>query len=120
MNSFEKLKIIEVNPSTRVQKTPEKIEILFSNSVIKFDEISIFLVELRQYFEKNDPLKGDYYLITSFVETDKGTVEIPYEEGYFPKKYLEKTAFFVKSQLGLSGIITRSMIPLNTELKNKN
>jgi len=51
-------------------------------------------------------------LITSFVETDKGSVEMIYDEGFRGEDPLSRAAEFLTSNLGVSGLILRSIISL--------
>ena len=50
------------------------------------------------------------------METDKGSVEMIYDEGFGGENALEKAADFVTKNLGLSGLITRSIITLQSNL----
>ena len=51
-------------------------------------------IELRYYIEKVDKKLGTYCLITSFVQTDKGTIEMIYDEGFLGDDALSR-AFYV-------------------------
>lgn len=72
-------------------------------------------IELRLYVEKTDQKLGPYSLITSLVETDKGQVEMIYDEGYRGQNALKRTADFVLNNLGVSGMILRSVITLKSK-----
>ncbi len=65
------------------------------------DEFTIFKVELRLYNERTDDSLGVYSLITSFVETDKGTVEMIYDEGFRGSNSLSRASNFLISNLGI-------------------
>jgi len=54
-----------------------------------------------------------YSLITSLVETDKGSVEMIYDEGFRGNNALEKSCKFLTENLGISGLILRSLIFLD-------
>jgi len=112
------LKIIDnVNPN-RINRQPDKTFQLLSGGFIE-QGFTIKLIELRQFVEKTDEKLGAYSLITSLVETDKGQVEMIYDEGFRGENALERAATFVLNNLGLSGIITRSIISLNQELEKQ-
>ena len=96
----------------RVNRTPDQIEILLSSGDFKDKGFLIKHVELRLYVEKIDEKLGKFSLITSFVETDKGTVEMIYDEGYRGENSLNRTVNFLISNLGLSSLILRSLITL--------
>jgi len=110
------LKVIDnVNPS-RINRQPDKTCNLLSGEFVEQGFV-IRLIELRQFVERIDASLGPYSLITSLVETDKGQVEMIYDEGFRGENALERATTFVLNNLGLSGIITRSIISLNQELE---
>jgi hypothetical protein len=47
------------------------------------------------------------------VETDKGSVEMIYDEGFRGNNALEKSSKFLTENLGISGLILRSLIFLD-------
>ncbi len=51
------------------------------------------------------------------METDKGSIEMTYEENYLGDDPLTKTSDFLAKNLGLSGLILRSIISLKEEIK---
>ncbi len=103
----------------RVDKTPDSVEILLSSGNFIQDEFTIFKVELRLYNERTDDSLGVYSLITSFVETDKGTVEMIYDEGFRGSNSLSRASNFLISNLGISGLILRSVISLREKISQK-
>jgi len=70
-------------------------------------------VQLRLYTEKNDEKLGPYSQITSLVETDKGSVEMIYDEGFRGNNALETSSKFLTENLGISSLILRSLIFLD-------
>lgn len=104
--------IVDLHDPKRVDKTPDEIQVLLSSGNFIQDEFKISKVELRLYLEKNDEKLGNYSLITSFVETDKGTVEMVYDEGFRGEESLKRATEFLTSNLGISGLILRSVISL--------
>lgn len=106
------INIIDVHDPQRVNKTPDGVHVLFSSGNFIQDEFKITKVELRLYNEKTDEKLGIYSLITSFVETDKGTIEMIYDEGFRGDGPLRRAAEFLTSNLGISGLILRSIISL--------
>ena len=99
------------NPE-RVNRIPDQTEILLSSGDFEDQGFLIKRVELRLYIEKFDEKLGKYSLITSFVETDKDTVEMIYDEGYRGEDALNRTVKFLISNLGLSSLILRSIITI--------
>jgi hypothetical protein len=111
------LKIIDVGNPSRVNRTPDKTITLLSSGNFVEQGFIIKKVELRQFIEKTDENLGPFSLITSLVETDKGDVEMTYDEGFRGEAALDKTANFVLHNLGLSSIILRSVIVLQYKIK---
>jgi len=106
------MEIVDLHDKTRVNKTPDGVEVLFSSGNFIQDEFKISKVELRLYKEQTDEKLGDFSLITSFVQTDKGSVEMIYDEGYRGNDVLMRAKEFLASNLGISGLILRSVITL--------
>lgn len=110
------ISIIDLHDPQRVNKTPDDVQVLFSSGNFIQDEFKISRVELRLYNEKNDEKLGVYSLITSFVETDKGSIEMIYDEGFRGNDPLRRAAEFLTSNLGISGLILRSIISLREKI----
>lgn len=106
------MEIIDLKTPQRVKRKPDQVEVLFSSGDFEEQGFAINHVELRLYIEKTDEKLGPFSLITSFVKTDKGTVEMIYDEGYRGEDSLNSAVKFLTSNLGLSGLILRSIIVL--------
>jgi len=106
------MNIIDLHDPTRVNKSPDDVNVLFSSGQFIQDEFKISRVELRLYCERTDEKFGVYSLITSFVETNKGSVEMIYDEGFRGEESLSRAVQFLTSNLGISGLILRSVISL--------
>jgi hypothetical protein len=106
------MNIIDLHDPTRVNKSPDDVNVLFSSGQFIQDEFKISRVELRLYYERTDEKFGVYSLITSFVETNKGSVEMIYDEGFRGEESLSRAVQFLTSNLGISGLILRSVISL--------
>jgi len=104
--------IVDLHDPQRVNRTPDDVEVLLSSGNFTQDNFVISKVELRLYNERTDEKLGVYSLITSFVETDKGSVEMIYDEGFRGEGPLLRAAEFLTSSLGISGMILRSIISL--------
>ncbi|KAF6243333.1 hypothetical protein C6988_03565 [Nitrosopumilus sp. b1] len=111
------MKIVDSTITNRVSGGPKNSTIIFSNGTLVQDEITIKSISLLQYIEKNDEKLGPYSLLTSLVETDIGSVELLYDEGYRGDTALTDAENFLKQNLGLSGLILRSIIALRDETK---
>jgi hypothetical protein len=112
-------KVIEVADPARIDRAPDKKIVLMSEG--KFVERGHVVknVTLNLYVQKNDDVLGPYSLITALVETDKGIIEMTYDEGWRGVNALEDASSFLTSHLGISGLILRSIIQLD-QSTNKN
>ena len=104
--------IVDLHDPRRVNRTPDDVKVLLSSGNFTQDDFVISKVELRLYNERTDEKLGVYSLITSFVETNKGSVEMIYDEGFRGEGPLLRAAEFLTSNLGISGMILRSIISL--------
>ena len=108
--------IVDLHDPQRVNKTPDCVEVLLSSGNFVQDGFTISKVELRLYNERTDEKLGVYSLLTSFVETDKGSVEMIYDEGFRGEEPLLRAAEFLTSNLGISGLVLRSIISLREKI----
>ena len=90
--------IIDFHNPDRINKNPDERKFLLENGNFIQDEFEISDIELRLYLEKVDPKLGSYSLITSYVKTNKGTIEMIYDEGFLGEDALSR-AFTCKSSL---------------------
>ena len=111
--------IIDLHDPQRINRKPDGIEVLFSSSNFMEQGFSIRKVELRLYLEKIDEKLGPYSLITSLVETDKGSVEMIYDEGFRGEDSLTRTVHFLTTNLGISGLILRSIITIQDKIETQ-
>lgn len=114
------MKIIDVFNPERIKRPPDKVISLLSSKKFIEHGFAIQKIELRQYLEKKENKQGNFSLITSYVDTDKGSIEMTYQEGYLEEDALEKIGNFLTSNLGISGLILRSVISLKEEIKKSN
>ncbi len=108
--------IVDLHDPQRVNRTPDDVKVLLSSGNFTQDDFVISKVELRLYNERTDEKLGVYSLITSFVETEKGSVEMIYDEGFRGEDSLLRAAEFLTSNLGISGLILRSIISLREKI----
>ena len=107
------MRYIDISNPKRVDRNPDKIIEVLSNDSITESGYVIKNIQLRLYIEKYDEKLGQYSLITSLIETDKGSVEMIYDEGYRGNDALETSSKFLTENLGISGLILRSLIFLD-------
>ncbi len=114
------MKIIDLTNPQRVNRVPDKKITLLSLGNYTEQGFQIKTIHLRLYIEKIDEKLGPFSLITTLVETDNGSIEMLYDEGYHMADTLEQTADFLKLHLGLSSLILRSVIALKEASKKQN
>ena len=110
--------VVDLHDPNRVNRKPDDVVVLLSSGKFIQDEFIISQVELRLYVERIDENLGSYSLITSFVDTDKGSVEMIYDEGFRGDQSLLRASKFLTSHLGISGLILRSIISLREKTQN--
>jgi len=115
-----KMKIVRVTDPKRVDRKPDKTISLISSADFNEQGIIVKNLKLCLYIQKIDEKLGPYSLITCLIETDKGEIEMTYDEGYRGPHALEEAASFLTSHLGLSSLILRSVLQLKSELKEDN
>ena len=107
------MKYVDISNPKRIDRIPDKISQILSDGTTTEKGYIIKNIQLRLYTEKNDEELGQYSLITSLVETDKGSVEMVYDEGFRGNNALELSCKFLTNTLGISGLILRSLIFLD-------
>ena len=110
------MKFVDVPDSKRIEKEPDNRNVIFSDGKITQDGVEIKQIELLQYRIKTDENLGEYSVITALVDTDQGQIEILYDEGYRGDDALTESANMLIQNLGLSGLILRSLISLKNKL----
>lgn len=93
---------------------PDKIIILLSSGNYVEQGYKIERVELRLYLQKKDERLGPYSTITTLVETNKGSIELVFDEGYRGPNAIEEAAAFLTSHPLLSQLILHSVLKLKT------
>lgn len=111
------MKVIDVINPQRISKVPDKVVVLLSSGNFVEQGFIVKKLQLCLYLQKHDEKLGPYSLITVQVETDKGEIEMTYDEGYRGKNALEEAAGFLTANLGLSSLILRSIMQLKAELE---
>lgn len=114
------MKIIDLPDIERVNRKPDKVSTIISSGSFSERGFLIKQILLKQYVESTDNTLGDYSLITSEVFTDRGSIEMIYDEGFRGKDALNGASEFLIEHLGISGLILRSIIALEAEIKNNN
>ena len=113
-------KIIEVSEPRRIGRPPDKTISLISGGKFLEQGHIVQNISLNLYIQNKDEKLGPYSLMTALVETDKGVIEMTYDEGYRGEHALEEAAAFLTSHLGISGLILRSIMQLNQSMNKNN
>ena len=110
------MKFVDVPDSKRIDRDPDNRNVVFSDGKITQDDVEIKKIELLEYKINTDQNLGTYSIITALVDTDQGLIEILYDEGYRGDDALNDSANMLIQNLGLSGLILRSLISLKNKL----
>jgi hypothetical protein len=113
-------KIIEVADPHRIDRTPDKTVVLMSGGKFFERGHTVKNICLNLYILRKTESIGPYSLITVLVETDKGVIEMTYDEGYRGANAIEEAVAFLTSHIGISGLILRSIIQLDQSLNRNN
>ena len=73
------MKIIDVAEPDRINKKPDKIIQIVQNAKIVQEGFQIQAIELRLYTQHTDKNLGVFSVITAFVQTNKGSIEMLYD-----------------------------------------
>jgi hypothetical protein len=95
----------------RIKNPPVNATVLFEGNM-QSQGHTITRVELRQYIERTDDRLGDYSLLTTVVETEKGTIEMKYDEGFRGTEALKSAATLLQQYVGLASLVNRALIEL--------
>ena len=107
------MKFIDIQDSSRIEKTPDESREIFSSKNFSEQGLLIKRIEMRLYLEEHDMC-----LVTVFLQSDKGEVEMLYNETKYEKDLLANLTKFLTNQLGVSSIITRAIIFLKSKIEN--
>ena len=111
------MKFVDVPDSQRINRKPDNNVVILADGKIMQEGVEIKQIELLEYKIKNDEKLGQYSIITALVDTDQGIIEILYDEGYRGDDALTESANMLIQNLGLSGLILRSLISLKNQLE---
>jgi hypothetical protein len=110
------MKFVDIPDSQRIEREPDNRSMIFADGKITQEGVEIKQIELLQYKIKTDEALGEYSIITALIDTDRGQIEILYDEGYRGNDALNESANMLTQNLGLSGLILRSLISLKNKL----
>lgn len=99
----------DIDPG-RVGRQPDRTKVLLAEGLQENQGFVIKKIEMRQYIERKDEHLGDYSLLTVVVETDRGAVELKYDEGFRGPDALESAVTMLAQYVGLASLINRALI----------
>ena len=111
------MRFVDVPNPQQINRKPDNNIVILADGKIMQEDVEIKQIELLEYKIKNDENLGQYSIITALVDTDQGTIEILYDEGYRGDDALNESANMLIQNLGLSGLILRSLISLKNQLE---
>lgn len=114
------VKVVEVADSERIGRAPDKTVVLLTGGKFLERGHVVQNVTLNLYIQRKDAKLGPYSLITALVETDKGIIEMTYDEGYRGENAIEEATAFLTSHIGISALILRSIIQLDQSMNKNN
>ncbi len=94
----------------RISNAPIDKVVLIEGISLSVDNISIERVELRQYLERSDKESGYYSLITAYLKSSKGEIELKFDEGFKGKDPLSEISLILMRYVGLESLINRLLI----------
>ncbi|MFL6317579.1 MAG: hypothetical protein ACJ71K_21080 [Nitrososphaeraceae archaeon] len=109
---MNKKKISDIDSSRIIMRNPDKSLVLLTNGRNESQGFIIEHIELRQYIENVDPFLGNYSLLTVLIKTDKGEVEMKYDEGFRDINVVELAAIMLTQYAGFGSLINRALIEL--------
>lgn len=105
------MKSSDIDPR-RISLPADRSKVLLEKGSQKNQGFVIQKIEMRQYIERRDEKLGDYSLLTTLVETDRGSVEMKYDEGFRGPDALESAVTMLTQYMGLASLINRALIEL--------
>ena len=109
---MDKKKISDIDSSRITKRVPDKSLALLTNGKNENQGFIIEHIELRQYIENVDRFLGNYSLLTVLIKTDKGEVEMKYDEGFRGNNIIESVARMLTQYAGFASLINRALIEL--------
>lgn len=98
---------------SRISNEPLGKVVLLDGGSLSVDNVSIERVELRLYRERFDKSKGFYSLITVYLKSSKGEIELKFDEGFKGIDPLQEISMILMRYVGLESIINRTLIALH-------
>ena len=108
------MKFNDIPDPSRIDKMPDESKEIFSSENFIEQGLIIKKIEMRLYIEKENKC-----LITVFLQSDKGEVEMLYNEMEYEENSLPNLTKFLTNQLGISSIITRTIIFLKSKIEEE-
>jgi len=110
------MKIIDIAEPSKIDREPDQSMTIIQNGNSIQDGFQIKTLEMRLYNQRKDQSLGTFTIITVYVQTDKGSIEILYDEGYRGETALDDSVKLLTENLGLSSLIMRCIISLKNKI----
>jgi hypothetical protein len=105
------MKVSDIELS-RISRLADRSHVLLDGEAQQNQGFKITRIEMRQYIEHIDECLGEYSLLTILIETDEGTLEMKYDEGFRGPNALDSAVILVTQYIGLAALINRALIEL--------
>ena len=110
------MKIIDIAEPSKIDREPDQFRTIIQNGNSIQDGFQTKTLEMRLYNQRIDQSLGTFTIITAYVQTDKGSIEILYDEGYRGETALDDSVKLLTGNLGLSSLIMRCIISLKNKI----
>lgn len=98
---------------SRISNAPATTAVLSDCGSLSVNNVSIERIELRHYPEKMDKERGLFSLITVYLKTSKGEIELKFDEGFRGTDPLPGISVILTRYTGLESLVNRALIAFN-------
>ena len=120
-------RFVDAPVSSKVGRGPDQTSVVFEDrsdgdgdggTRLRERGFAVSKIELCLYMIRTHEDLGPYSLITTVVHTDKGSIEMFYDEGFRGRDPLGKESRFLVNHLGILGVVHRSLVSLESALSH--
>ena len=104
------MRYFDLDPA-RMSREPDETAVVFEGRLESQGHI-VNRIELKRFVEKIDDARGEYSLLVVQLDTEIGTIEMKYDEGFRGRDALDSALHLLIQFTGLSSLVNRAMIEL--------
>ena len=97
--------------AARISRTADQVAVVFNGRLESQGHI-VNRIELKRFVEHVDDMLGEYSLLVVQLNTEMGTIEMKYDEGFRGPDALDSASRLLTQFTGLSSLINRALIEL--------